>query len=101
MPASFRVFKVKPSDRPRMEEALGDDVLSRQSIQVRDSRHFGVPGDHLYLFVEGEERGLLRAEALLLPFAELASEGEVLYRMLKDEEDAAASSLGAILGDIG
>lgn len=98
MPASYRVFRVKPSDRNRLEEALGDDILSRQSIQIRDARHFGVPGEHVYLFVEGEERGMLRADAIVLEFAERAPEAEALYRMLKQEEDDAASGLGAIFG---
>ena len=94
-----RVFKVKSSLRARLDEALGDDILSRQSLTMRDARHFGVPGDHLYLFVEGDERGMLRAEAVLLEFAERAPEGEDLYKMLKAEEDDAASGLGAIFGD--
>lgn len=98
MPSSFRVFKVKSSDRARLEEALGDDVLSRQSLTLRDARHFGVPGDHLYLFVEGEERGVLRAETVLADIAQIAPEGKDLYAMLKQEEDDAASGLGAIFG---
>lgn len=100
MSAHYRVFKVQARDRARLEEAMGDDRLSRQSLTIRDARHFGVPGDHLYLFVEsGAPDGALRAEALLLEFAERAQEGDVLYQMLKEEEDRAASSLGAIFGD--
>lgn len=83
-----------------MEEALGDDILSRQSLTIRDARHFGVPGDWLYLFVEGEEKGILRADAVLLDIGERAPDGDVLYKMLKEEEDAAASSLGSVLGDL-
>lgn len=82
-----------------MDEALGDDILSRQSLTIRDARHFGVPGDWIFLFVEGEEKGILRADAVLLAIGERAPEGEILYRMLKDEEDAAASSLGSVMGD--
>ena len=51
LPVPFRVFRVPSSARARMEQALGDDTLSRQSIQVRDARHFGERGDHVYLFV--------------------------------------------------
>ena len=100
MPSEYRVFKVKARDRERLEQALGDDRLSRQSLTIRDARHFGVPGDHLYLFVEsGGPEGALRAEAILLEFAERAQEGDVLYQMLKEEEERAASSLGAVFGD--
>jgi hypothetical protein len=83
-----------------MEEALGDDILSRQSLTIRDARHFGVPGDHVFLFVEGTEPGLLRADAVLLEIGERAPEGDVLYQMMKEEEDAAASGLGSVFGEI-
>jgi hypothetical protein len=99
MPPVYRVFKVNARDRGLLDEALGDDRLSRQSLTLRDARHFGVPGDHLYLFVEASEEGALRADALLLAFAERAPEGDVLYQMLKDEEERAASSLGSVFGD--
>jgi hypothetical protein len=99
MPPLYRVFKVQARDRGLLDEAMGDDRLSRESLTIRDARHFGVPGDHLYLFVEASPEGALRAEALLLPFAERAPEGDVLYQMLKEEEERAASSLGAVFGD--
>lgn len=95
-----RVYRFAPNQRAKMEEALGDDTLSRQSLTVRDARHFGVPGDHIFLFVEGTESGLLRADALLLEIGERAPEGDTLYAMLKDEEDAAASGLGSVFGEI-
>lgn len=95
-----RVYRVKTSDRTRLDEALGDDILSRQSLQTRDARHFGEPGDWLYLFVEGEEKGLLRADAVLLVFAERAPNADALHAKLKAEEDEAASGLGSIFGDV-
>jgi len=95
-----QVYRFPSSARARLEEALGDDILSRQSLTIRDARHFGVPGDWTYLFVEGEEKGILRADGVLLDFGERAPDGEALYRMLKDEEDAAASSLGSIMGEL-
>lgn len=95
-----QVYRFASSARARMEQALGDDILSRQSLTLRDARHFGVPGDWIFLFVEGEEKGILRADAVLLEIGERAPDGETLYRLLKEEEDAAASSLGSILGDL-
>lgn len=100
MGVPFRVFRVKPSDRPKLDEALGDDILSRQSLRVVDAAHFGQRADWVYLFVEGEEKGMLRAEALILAFGERAPDGEALHQALKDEEDSAASSLGSVFGDL-
>lgn len=96
----FRVYRFPSAKRADMEAALGDDILSRQSLTVRDARHFGVPGEWVFLFVEGEEKGMLRADAVLLEIGERAPDGEVLHQMLKDEEDAAASGLGSVFGDI-
>ena len=97
---AYRVYRVKNALRPRLDEALGDDILSRQSIQVRDARHFGQPGDFVYLFVEGEEKGMLRADAVILEFGERAENAEALHRMVKEEDEAAASGLGSIFGDV-
>lgn len=94
-----QVYRFPSSARAKMDEALGDDILSRQSLTIRDARHFGVPGDWIFLFVEGEEKGILRADAVLLAIGERAPDGEILFRLLKDEEDAAASSLGSVMGD--
>ena len=96
-----RVYRIKPALRPRLEEALGDDLLSRQSIQVRDARHFGAAEDYLYLFVEGEEKGMLRADALILEFGERAPNADALHAMLKQEDEEAASGIGSIFGDLG
>ena len=97
---AFQVYRIASKDRARLDAALGDDILSRQSLTIRDARHFDQPGDSVYLFVEGTETGILRADAVLLEFAERAPNAAQLHQALKDEEDAAASSLGSILGDL-
>jgi hypothetical protein len=94
----FQVYRVKSADRAKMDEAMNDDVLSRQSLVIRDARQFGEAGDGLLLFVEGAEAGVARADALLLAFAERAPNAAELHRKLKDEEDDAASGLGSIFG---
>ena len=97
MPA--QVYRIKTTDKARLDAALGDDILSRQSLTIRDARHFGVPGDFIFLFVEGSDAGILRADAVLLDFAQRAPDGNTLIDLLKAEEDAAASGLGSIFGD--
>lgn len=96
----FQVYRFPTALRAKLEEALGDDILSRQSLVIRDSRHFGTPGDWVYLFVEGEQKGITRADAVLLEFGERAPDAATLHQLLKDEEDAAAGGLGSIFGDI-
>jgi hypothetical protein len=94
----WQVYRVKSSDRKRLDEALGDDILSRQSLQVRDAKHFGMPGDWLFLFVDGSEAGIVRADALVLDFAERAPDAQRLHDVMQAEDDAAASGLGSIFG---
>lgn len=96
----YQVYRVKTADRAKMDEALGDDILSRQSLQVRDAKHFGRGGSDLYLFVDGSEAGILRADALLLGFAERAPDAAELHAIMAEEDDAAAGGLGSIFGDV-
>jgi hypothetical protein len=95
---AWQVYRTKSSNRAKLEEALGDDILSRQSLQIRDARHFGTPGDWVYLFVDGSDAGIIRADALLLDFMERAPEAKHLHDMLVAEDEAAASGLGSIFG---
>lgn len=95
---AWQVYRVKSSQRAKLEAALGDDILSRQSLQVRDARHFGQSGDWVYLFVDGSDAGIIRADAVLLDFMERAPEAQKLHDMLVAEDEAAASGLGAVFG---
>lgn len=95
----WQVYRVRAAQRAKLEEALGDDTLSRQSLQIRDAKHFGQTGDWVYLFVDGSEAGIFRADALLLDFAERAPDAQQLHDAMQAEDDAAASGLGSIFGD--
>lgn len=93
-----RVYTLPARERARLEAALGDDILSRQSITLRDARHFGHPGDALYVFIEGSEQGVYRADELLGAIAQRAPDETALLQRLKAEEDDAATGLGSIFG---
>lgn len=95
----FQVYRFTGAQRAQLDAALGDDILSRQSLVIRDARHFGVPGDWTFLFVEGTDAGILRADAVLLDFGERAPDAKVLMDLLRAEEDAAATGLGSVFGD--
>jgi hypothetical protein len=94
----FQVYRCKSSERAKLEEALGDDRLSRESLSIRDARHFGVPGDWIFLFVDGSEAGITRADGLLLDFCERAPDAKILHDLMVAEDEAAASGLGSIFG---
>ena len=96
---AFRVYRLKPSARGKIDETFADDILSRQSFQTRDAA-FGGAGDWVYLFVEGEESAMVRADAKILEFAERAPDGDALHAKVKAEEDEAAEGFGSIFGDV-
>lgn len=98
--SSYRVYRLKSSARGRIDETFADDILSRQSYQTRDAAFGGEGGDWVYLFVEGEEPAMQRADKMVLEFAEHAPDGARLHRKLKAEEDEAAEGLGSIFGDV-
>ncbi len=94
-----RVYEVRPKDLAKLEAAFTDDVLSRQSLTVREAKTFGYPDrDTLFVFVAGAEAGLARADEVILEFGRRAADGEALYAKLQEEESEAAAGLGFILG---
>lgn len=96
---AYRVFEVRPKDKDKLDKVLEDDTVGRQSITTRNAKDFGYPDrDTLFVFLEGEEKAMLHAEALVLEFGRRAAAADELYQKLKAEEDEAASGLGFIMG---
>jgi len=93
---AWTLFAVPSDKRPALDEALRDDVVSRQSHKVRDGPSVGAAAGTTVVLVEGSAEGIRRAEELLAPVgARLAgADGERLYRRLKDEEEAASAGMG-------
>ncbi|MCI4350569.1 MAG: hypothetical protein L3K15_03540 [Thermoplasmata archaeon] len=93
---AWTLYEIPTEHRSQLDEALKDDIVSRQSHTVRDAAAAGGPSGRLYVLVEGSPEGVARADGLLkeagakLPTAD----AERLYRKFKDEEDAASSGMG-------
>ena len=58
----YAVFDVKPEAKANGDAVLQDDVVSRQSIAVREGRALGFPDHGLLYLIEGAESVLARAE---------------------------------------
>jgi hypothetical protein len=97
----YIVFEV-PKDKARQaDKALKDNIVSRQSIVVRDARTLDVDKDAQFVLIEGSEEGISTAKDL---FAEIGSplndaEGKVIYDKIKAQDEAAADGVGMIFGD--
>ncbi len=92
------LFDSESADRAR--GLLEDDLVSRQSITLRDPETLGLELEGLLVFIEGDERAIAR-------FEEIAGEGvkkleggdvEKAYGLLKQEEEDAAEGVGFLFG---
>lgn len=97
---AYRVFEVRTKDRPLLDAAMQDDTLSRQSIVIRDARHFGFDRDTMFVLIEGVDDAMFRAEGLILDFGRRLPEADDIYQRIKAEEDEAAGGVGFVFGDL-
>lgn len=96
----YRVFRVPPAHASRVEALLKDDLVSRQSVLVRDARSLGVEGEGTIVLVEGSEAALARADSLLEGAAARlpAKEADAAYARFKSQDEDAASGMGLLFG---
>ncbi len=96
----YRIFRVPSGQATRIDALLQDEVVSRQSLVVRDARTLGVEGEGTLVLVEGSDVGVAQAETLLKdagkPLA--GAEAEGAYRRFKAQDEEAASGMGLIFG---
>lgn len=95
-----RVFRFLAPEAEKADLLLKDDVVSRQSVTVRDARSLGLPGTDRYVLVEGSETGAARAVDLLKGIAQPLDgvEADGVYRRFRAQDEEAASGMGFIFG---
>ncbi len=96
----YRIFRVPVGQAAKIDALLKDEVVSRQSLVVRESRSLGVDGEGTLVLVEGTEAGLAQAETLLKEAGKalVGAEAENAYRRFKAQDEDAASGMGLIFG---
>jgi hypothetical protein len=100
---TWALFSVPSAKKAELDQALADDIVSRQSQKVRAAAALGGPADRTYVLVEGSADAVRRAEELLAPLGERppATEAATLYQKFKDEEEAASAGMGLFFGEGG
>jgi hypothetical protein len=95
-PMAWTLFLVPSTKRPDLDQVLKDDQLSRQSQKIRDAGTAGGPSGELYVLLEGGSEAMGRADSLLGPLGKklTGTDGETVYRKLKDEEESASAGMG-------
>jgi len=99
-PAMFKVFSVPATKKLGMDEVLKDDLVSRQSIAVRDADALGFPGLGTLILIEGDDKAVARAAQLFKGIAEElpAEKAASVRQKIRDQEDDVAAGVGLIFG---
>lgn len=96
----YAVFLFPSEAAGEARTLVADDLVSRQSVTLRDAGALGVDLEGLVVVIEGQEAAIER-------FAELAEEAaqrlppekaSTVYGLLKREEEDAAEGVGLLFG---
>ena len=96
----FKVFSVPATKKAGMDEVLKDDLVSRQSIAVREADALGFPGFGTLILIEGDDKAVARAAQLCKGIAEElpAEKAAAVRQKIRDQEDDVAAGVGLIFG---
>lgn len=96
---AYVIFEMKAQDAGKISKLLTDDIVSRQSISIRESKSLDLKGDCSYIKIEGSQEGLKKAEEIAKEagFKKLdAKKAKKIDEKIKEQEDSAASGIGMI-----
>jgi hypothetical protein len=96
----YAVFEVKAPDVARIDAVLQDDLVSRQSIAIREGSALGIADLARAVLIEGTEAGVARAAELFQGFgARLeGARAEAVLRAFRSQDEDAASGIGLMFG---
>lgn len=96
---SFVIFEVKSAEAGKINTLIKDDLVSRQSIVIRDAPSLDIKEDVSYLKIEGSAEGLKRAEELAKELGMKkvnAKKAKTINEKIAEQEDSAATGMGMI-----
>jgi hypothetical protein len=96
----YVIFSIDKERTAKMNEALKDDIVSRQSIVIREAKVLGEDMEGTLLLVEGTEEAVERAKEIFKEIGEALPEDRLksAYDKFKAEEDTVADGVGALFG---
>lgn len=93
------VWLVSSANRAKAEGALkADDLVSRQSIVIRTASSLEIDEEGYFIIIDGSEQALQRADELLKEIAEKYKNKEAVLARYDEQETAAISGFGFIIG---
>jgi len=82
----YAIFSVEKGDIGKADEILKDNIVSRQSIVVRDASALGIDSEDRYILIEGNEDAIKRAEELFKGIEEKLAEEKIEDVLEKEVE---------------
>lgn len=78
----------------------GDDLISRQSLNFRESKALGFSKEGYYLEINGSEKAIERLAELLKDIGKETDkkEREEVLKRISEQEESAAQGFGSIFG---
>lgn len=96
------IFEIKREKEKEMDALKEDDIVSRQSITIRDAKSLGMEGESIYIKIEGSDEAIERAEEIVKEksLGKKLSEDEAkpIDDKIKEEEESASEGMGFIFG---
>jgi len=97
----YVVFDVKKENEPKIKELLKDDLVSRQSILIREAKVLDIKDHEILVFIEGDKKALEKAEELFSDISKKLDDKarDEAYKKIKDEEGEVLGGVGLIFKD--
>lgn len=96
---SYMIFEVKREDTRKIDQVIRDDIISRQSITIRDASSLDMKKDITFVKIEGSDEAIKRAETL---FREIGvkkigkKDADLVNEKITSQDDSAAEGMGMI-----
>lgn len=96
----YAIFKVPVENKGKADQLLKDDLVSRQSITVRDAQALEMEGKETYVLIEGSEEALKKADELFEEVGEKlgGEDAETIFNKIKEREAEAEGGMGLLFG---
>lgn len=96
------IFEIKKEKENEMDILKQDDLVSRQSITIRDAKSLGLKGENVYIKIEGIDNAIEKAEEIVnnhcLGKKLTKNKAKPIDKKIKDEEESASEGMGFIFG---
>ncbi len=94
------IYEVPVENKGKIDQVLKDDLVSRQSITIRDAAALSMEGKETYVLIEGSDEALEKADELFKEVGKKLEGGDAedTYRMIKEKDEAAEGGMGLLFG---